>query len=302
MKKVKAFFYVFFKSLVPHSLYYAKILKTRFLFSFKYFVSLIFFLNLILGLSFLRRYSPRKIYYWLNQINLALARFPSDLNVVVDNGFLISSYNRPYFFWLKDEKERLKLVLVIDESASAEKIDQYRTKALLTKTDLFIKTPGKIKKIPLSSFNSIVLNKGTLKNILRRLFWIEKFFYALYFFIFLLVFVFTFLFSFFVNLFYLFLASFLVFILLKLKPEKKYHFKKVFQIGLHAGTLPLFLDYLGFSFPYFLPIKVRLPIKPFPFPLLFLFLLTIFVIVGVDEAYSHTHHQVSHLGKRLKVS
>jgi hypothetical protein len=139
-----------------------------------------------------------------------LANFPSDLNIFIDKGYLISSYNRPYFFWLRDEKERLKLVFVIDESASEEKINQYPTKALLTKTDLLIKGAGKVKKIPLSSFNQIVFNKETLKIIRQRLFFIEKFFYIFYFFIFLFIFVFTFLFSFLINLFYLFIASLLV--------------------------------------------------------------------------------------------
>jgi len=291
MKKVKAFFYIFLKSLIPNYSYYTKILKIRFLFSFKYFVSLIVFLNFLLGVSLLYRYSPQKINFWLKSVDSALVNFPSDLNIFIDKGYLISSYNRPYFFWLRDEKERLKLVFVIDESASEEKINQYPTKALLTKTDLFIKEAGKVKKIPLSSFNQIIFNKETLKIIRQRLFFIEKFFYIFYFFIFLFIFVFTFLFSFLINLFYLFIASLLVFVLLKLKPEKKYHFKKVFQISFHAGTLPLFLDYLIFSFPYFLPVRVRLPIEPLPFPLIFLFLLIIFVIVGVYEAYYNNHHR-----------
>jgi len=301
MKKVKAFFYIFLKSLIPNYSYYTKILKTRFLFSFKYFVSLIVFLNFLLGVSLLYRYSPQKINFWLKSVNSALANFPSDLNIFIDKGYLISSYNRPYFFWLRDEKERLKLVFVIDESASEEKINQYQTKALLTKTDLFIKEAGKVKKIPLSSFNQIIFNKETLKIIRQRLFFIEKFFYIFYFFIFLFIFVFTFLFSFLVNLFYLFIASLLVFVLLKLKPEKKYHFKKVFQISFHAATLPLFLDYLGFSFPYFLPIRVRLPIKPPPFPLIFLFLLIIFIIIGVYEAY-YNNHSHAYRFKKLKVN
>jgi len=291
MKKVKAFFYIFLKSLIPNYSYYTKILKIRFLFSFKYFVSLIVFLNFLLGVSLLYRYSPQKINFWLKSVDLALVNFPSDLNIFIDKGYLISSYNRPYFFWLRDEKDRLKLVFVIDESASEEKINQYQTKALLTKTDLFIKEAGKVKKIPLSSFNQIIFNKETLEIIRQRLFFIEKFFYIFYFFIFLFIFVFTFLFSFLINLFYLFIASLLVFVLLKLKPEKKHHFKKVFQISFHAATLPLFLDYLIFSFPYFLPLRLSLPIKLPPFPLLFLFLLIIFVIVGVYEAYYNNHHR-----------
>ena len=285
MKKVKAFFYIFFKSLIPNDSYYTKILRIRFIFSFKYFISLIVFLSLLLGFSLLLRYSPKKINLWLKSINSALTNFPSDLNIFIDKGYLISSYNRPYFFWLNDDKGRLKLIFVIDENASVEKIDQYQTKALLTKTDLFIKKAGEIEKIPLSSFSQIVINKETLKTIHDRLSWIEKYSYILYFFIFIFILVLIFSLSFLINFFYLFLASLLVFVLLKLKPKRKYHFKKIIQIGFHAATLPFFLNYLGFSFAYFLPLGVRLPIKLPSFPLLFLFVLIIFVIVGVYKAY-----------------
>jgi len=300
MKKVKAFFYVFLKSFIPNSSYYTKILKIRFLFSFKYFIALIIFLNFLLGLSFLYRYSPQKVNYWLKTVYSALNNFPSDLNVFIDKGYLISSYNRPYFFWLNDEKGRLRLFLVIDESASVEKINQYQTKVLLTKNDLFIKTANQTKRISLNSFDKIVINKKTVNTIAQQLSLVKKFFYPLYFFIFLLLLIFIIGFSFFINLFYLFLASFLVFILLKLRPLKKYHFKKVFQISFHAATLPFLLDYLTFSFPYLLPIKIYLPIKPLPFPLLFLFLLIIFIIAGVYEAYYYNHHQNSHLKKAIK--
>jgi len=297
MKKVKAFFYVFLKSFVPNSYYYTKILKTRFLFSFKYFIALIVFLNFLFGLGFLFRYPPQKINYWLKAIDSALTNFPSDLNVFIDKGYLISSYNRPYFFWLNDEKGRLRLIFVVDESGYLEKINQYKTFILLTKTDLFIKTKNEIKKIPLKSFNEIIINKETIKSVLQPLSLIKKFFYPFYFFILLFIFGLITVTSFFINLFYLFLASGIVFVLLKLRLKKKYHFKKVFQISFHASTLPLFLDYLIFSFPYLLPIRIYLPIKLPPFPLIFLFLLIIFIIVGVYEAYYRNHHQKLHLKK-----
>jgi len=250
-----------------------------------------------MGLSFFYRYSPSKVNYWLKEFYSALANFPSDLSVFIDEGYLISSYNRPYFLWLKDEKERLRLVFVIDESGSEEKIEQYRTKTLLTKTDFFLKIANQTKRISLNSFDKIVINKDTVKIILNRLSLIKTFFYPLYFFIFILIFIFMGVFYFLINLFYLFLASFLVFVLLNLKPKKKYHFKKVFQISFHSSTLPILLAYLAFNFPYLLPIKVRLPINPLPFPLLFLFLLIIFIIVGVYEAYYHHHRESFHLKK-----
>jgi len=301
MQKVKAFFNIFFKSLLPNPLYYRKLLNTRFLFSFKYFISLIFFLNLILIGNLLIRYSPLKINYWLNQINLNLSQFPSDLNIVIDKGFLISSYDRPYFFWLKDNKNRLRLIFVIDESAVPEKINQYQSMALLTKTDLVIKKKQEIHKIPLSSFEQIIINKQIVNVFAQKISFFKKILYPIYFLVFILLIIIILTSSFFINLIYLSLASMVAFLFLKLKPlkpEKKYHFKKIFQISLHASTLPLLIDYLMFNFPPFLPIKVRLPINPFPFPLLFLFLLTTFIFFGAYEAYYNDHLQTHHHSRR----
>jgi hypothetical protein len=131
MKKVKAFLHIFLNSLIPNASYYRKILNTRFFFSFKYFLSLIILLSLVLIFNLLNKYSPPKIIHWLTQINKTIDQFPPDLNLFINNGSLITSYNRPYFIWVKDEKNKLRLLLVVDESASLEKINQYQSMALL---------------------------------------------------------------------------------------------------------------------------------------------------------------------------
>jgi len=291
MKKVKAFFYIFFKSIIPNYSYYTKILKIRFNFSFKYFVFLIVFLNFLFWLSLVYRYSPQKIKFWLNNINSVLINFPSDLNVFIEKGYLISSYDRPYFLWLNDYKGRIRLFLVIDESGTAEKIDQYKTRVLLTKTDLFIKLRDKIERIPLIYFDKFFINKEILSSFALLISSLNNnFFYLYYFFIFALIFILMTAFSLIVNFFYLFLASLLVFIFLRLlKKEEKHRLKKVFQIGCHAATLPIFLDYFIFSFVDFLPIKIQLTIKPITFPLIFLFFLILFIAFGIYEAYAYNY-------------
>jgi len=292
MKKVKAFLHIFLNSLIPNASYYRKILNTRFFFSFKYFLSLIILLSLVLIFNLLNKYSPPKIIHWLTQINKTIDQFPSDLNLFINNGSLITSYNRPYFIWVKDEKSKLRLLLVVDESASLEKINQYQSMALLTKTDLFIKQNNQLKKIPLTAFEKITVNKEKLKLLKEKISFINKLLYPLYFGVFILAVLLIPFFSLMINIAYAFFASVIVFVLLKLKPEKKYHLKKIFQISLHASTLPLLIDYLAFNFPPLLKlIKTGFYIKAPPFPLVFIFLLAIFIFTGAYEAYYYNHHQ-----------
>ena len=292
MKKVKAFLHIFLNSLILNSSYYQKILNTRFFFSLKYFISLIILLSLILIFNLLNKYSPIKTTHWLNQINKIIDQFPSDLSISINNGSLIKSYNRPYFIWIKDEKNRLRLLLVIDESAYSEKINQYQSIALLTKTDLFIRQNSQIKKIPLISFENITFNKESMKILKEKISFINKIFYPLYFSIFILATILITLLSLIVNIIYTFLASVIVFVLLKLKSKKQYHLKKIFQISLHASTLPLLIYYFTFNFPLLKQlIKTNFNIKVIPFPLVFILLLAIFIFTGAYKAYYKNHHQ-----------
>ena len=174
MKKVKAFLHIFLNSLIPNASYYRKILNTRFFFSFKYFFFLIALLSSILIFNLLNKYSPPKIVHWFGQVNKIIDQFPSDLNIIINDGFLTTNYNRPYFIWVNDNKNKLRLMLVIDESAYFEKINQYQSTALLTKTDLFIKQNNLIKKIPLTSFETITINKESLKPLKEKIYFINK--------------------------------------------------------------------------------------------------------------------------------
>jgi len=291
MKKVKAFLHIFSNSLIPKASYYRKILNTRFIFSFKYFVFLIFALSSIIIFNLINKYSPLKINHWLNEINKSIEQFPPDLNIFINNGLLTTTYNRPYFIWTKNDKNKLKLLLVVDETGSFEKFKQYPSIILLTKTDIFIKQNGQIKKIPLSSINKTqIINKESLIPLKEKISWIKKFFYPLYFSIVVFALILVPFFSFIVNTIYILLASLITFLFLKFKTEKKYHLKKIFQISLHACTLPLLIDYLFFNLPLPKLIKTSFNIKLLPFPFVFIFLLAVFIFIGAYEAY-YNHNQ-----------
>ena len=124
MKKVKSFLNIFGRSLFPTDQYYKKILKTRLNISIKYFFFLLIFFNFIFSLSLLVRFSPKKILNTLNLFTLTLQKYPDDLIISIKDGSTFTNYNHPYFLWM-DYQDKKKLLFVVDETASTEKIKIY---------------------------------------------------------------------------------------------------------------------------------------------------------------------------------
>jgi len=132
---VKTFLHVFLRSFLPTTHYYSKILKTPISFSFKYFFTLLFILNVFFVSYLVVKYNPAKINAVLTAITSSLSKYPDNLVISLKKGYLITNNNRPYFLWL-DYQDKKNLFLVIDESASPQKIQSYRSTILLTAKDL----------------------------------------------------------------------------------------------------------------------------------------------------------------------
>ncbi len=286
MKKVKAFFYVFFRSLLPQSAYYEDISKSKFLFSLKYFIVLLIVLNTLFISTVAIRLHPAKINRLLESLQSSLSQYPQNLSLTLHRGLLISSFNRPYFLWL-DYDNKTNLLVVVDENASVDKIKDYNSSLLLTSKYLVIKNmrdENASTVIPLSRFSDQIIDKTAVLGVQSNIQKADKVFPVLFWsvFVFLLIVLPTI--SFFLNLFYLIMASLLVIVVLKMF-SKKYapyaRFGKTLQLSFHAITLPLTLDY-GLTL---------LSIKSKPSSLLFFFLTAVFVFAAVYEAY---YSRVSH--------
>ncbi len=196
-------------------------------------------------MQFFIRNSPKKIINNLNIFVNSLQKYPSDLIITVKNGLAFTNYNYPYFLWI-DYHDKKKLLFVVDESASAEKIEIYNSLLLLTAKDLVFNIKPKDKKesylkISLNHLSSLIIDKeyvNNLSNTFNSNF--IKNFYLIYFLFSFIFLSFSIVFSILITLFYLLLACFANFLLYKVVINKKVHFKKIFQIGLHAITFPLF--------------------------------------------------------------
>jgi len=281
--------HVFWKSLLPQSEYYQKILTTKFRSSLRYFLTLITIINIVFVVYLFFRFNPKRITNLTDNIINTLNTAPNDLTIIVHKGTLMTTYNRPYFFWLNDQN-KTKLLLVIDQNATPEMVKQYQSYLLVTAKEIVInqdKIKQKTQSIPLNDTINQTINKKNFSDVSQFLNKIRALLPFFYFIFFIIIIILTPLFSSLITLFYLAVACLITYIIFHFFMRKRIHAKKLIQISFHAVTLPLLVDYFFIMFQKFMTTRiVSLPgIKPIPFPYLFLVLLTVFVFGGTYEAY-----------------
>lgn len=237
MQKVKTFFHVFVNSLLPQAPYYHKLAKTPLYFSVRYFLTLVFTVNLVFSILFVGKLYNLGFFSLKDSVLQSLEQYPKELVITVRNGILQSTYGRPYFFWLDFNKQK-RLLAVVDESASPNKISQYNSVVLLTAKQLVIKTDKGIKEIPYGNKEIIIKNSNVeqIKNHGGRLF-ITLGLFLLLFFILIAPFIFSLMYAVYFHILSMFAVFFFKIF------AKKVKLSKSFQVGLHAATIPVIIDY-----------------------------------------------------------
>ncbi len=292
MRKVKTFLYIFTNSLFPLAGYYKKILKTRFAFSCKYIITLIVILHILFATIFFIKFSfVDQSFSQLNR-NLfeMLNSYPSDLVIRIKNSQLTTNYDHPYIMWF-DLKKFPTPVLAIDSFAQPEKINEYRSLALLHDNAVTLRNPrtGRILSYPFPPHNEYLITKNRVTNMQNILFdtfaiRLTVIIVAGYIGINILL-----LFSFIIlKIIYLLLFSFVLFFIMRFVLKNIHvHYKKIVQISFHASTIPLIFEYLvitskiRFSFE-----KGGFFVSPFG---MLIWLISIvygaFLVAGIYEAY-----------------
>lgn len=228
---------IFIKSLIPNSKFYKTILKKNINFSLLYFFVFIFFLNLLTFSFFVL-----KINIGLNfkQTINSLDALPKNLIININGGYLSTNQTRPLLFW----EQNKKLIAVIDETASNEKINQYKSNVLLTSTNIVINDGLKSYfAIPYTK-SAIKITKENITNFKLMVVKVIPLIIALASFYFIILN--PFLIIIFIAI-YLSVLSFIAFLIYKSK-IKKISFIKIFQISFHAITLPLIIYTFLMSF------------------------------------------------------
>lgn len=309
IKKVKTFFYSFIHSLIPHSQYYSKIVKSTFSSSLSYFLIIVFILNLSFVASLIVKYNPKKISTMITEVINSLNNYPDGLIINIHKGRLITNNDQPYLFWVNDQNKE-NLILVVDESASPQKIQQYKSYFLFTPQEFVFNNSknNSVSSIPLSYFDDYKITKQTVTSFVQSISLFQKILPLISIAVLLVLIIFLPMASLFVMFTYIIISSLVVFVLFKILTRKHFHFKKILQVSFHAATLPLLLDYGFIIFRPTMTIKADIlsKIKQLPFPSWFFILLAIFVAAGVYEAYveeKKVHPHVSethpHQHKRL---
>lgn len=286
MKKVKAFFYIFRKSFIPNNSYYKKITKTPFFFSIKYFISLLIFLNFILFTSILNLYPYNTIQEALSNLIDNLKSFPKELVIIKKNNNLVTTLDRPYFFWLKIKNTQTPF-LIINETADDNFSRKIPSTIFLTNQYLIVKSPlnQTITKIPLSSIIDFSIDKNIVNKIILPLEKLKQYFLLIYTLFFVLLFFMLIIISFSITSIYLLIASFVVYLYFKLRQKRHFHYKKILQISFHAITFILVIEYLFFLIPFPFKLTYQWLISLAPF--LFILVSSLTTGVGVWLAYNN---------------
>jgi len=277
MRKLTTFFHVVRHSLFPANDYYIRLKKdTRFLFSLKYFIALIVLLSVVLTLiyptRFLPIYQPQKL---KSVITETLNQFPEELIVTINEfGILTTNYQRPLIVFTLNERAPEKL-LVIDPLATDDMIEEYDAYLLLMRRKAVVKSFEGAVMLEYRTQQPLTMNKQSVDNLSSLLteivnnYWL---FFGLFMFVALIILPLIFVAS---KLAYVALASLLVFLVVRLFFVKQLTYKKAIQIGFHASTAPILLEYSSMIFNLSIPVKI------------WFFVLTIvFISAGIYEAYS----------------
>lgn len=231
---------IFINSLIPNSKFYKTILKKKFYFSFLYFFAFLFVLNLLMFSIIALKINLGLNLKNFKQLINTLDTLPKNLIININNGYLSTNQTMPILFW----KENKKLIAVIDESATNEKINQYKTNVLLTSTNIVFNDRLKnYTAIPYTK-SDIKITKEEIVNLKSTILKVIPLIIALASFYFII------LNPFFITIFLLIYLSFisLVAFLIYKSKIKKITFKKILQISLHAVTLPVIIYMVLMSF------------------------------------------------------
>ncbi|KXK11416.1 MAG: hypothetical protein UZ22_OP11002000353 [Microgenomates bacterium OLB23] len=234
-------------SLVPYDDYYGKVLhETRFGFSLKYFAALSVFLILFELLVTFVGFGKAYPFFQLDTgIRSVIEQIPHDVVINMSGDRLSTNTERPIIIFNPDITKPGTL-LVIDQNANVQKIEEYQTRYLFTGSEFVWRNGSQIMTYEYgdSYFGSQTLTMPIGEIARNAVLYIT----ALY----LVAILFIPIMATFVRVAMLFVLSVVTYVLcIKIIPKLKV--AKVFQISLHAVTAPLilqsFLTILGLSVP-----------------------------------------------------
>ncbi|EKE00342.1 MAG: hypothetical protein ACD_22C00044G0002 [uncultured bacterium] len=156
INSIKAFFYIFTKSLTSIK-YYRDLVSAKTALSVKYFLTLMFLATLVITTYFGVVQTPA-IYKGVNElITQGKAMYPQDLIISVKGGAIKVNKPEPYIVatpeqWLNEmEKDTTPLpqnLVVFDSNGTINDFDKYKTLVIVNSANILMQEQGKINAYP----------------------------------------------------------------------------------------------------------------------------------------------------------
>lgn len=243
--------------------FYKELFGRPFSFSLKYFYSLAAVLAIVLAAIFSFKIIPIAQSFFQSIGPEVLNYYPAELVITIKNGQASTNVKEPYFlkmpqgFIPKEGKYKYNLeeieprtdlenLLVIDTATpfTLEGFHNYKTAVLLMRDNVaYYSDKGEIKIQSLKGVPDITINKSLVSGLVGKI-------SSLLIFVGPLIAIGTFLIAMIVlsfELVYLLFGAFLIWGLMKIRKISG-GYPKAYQIGIHAMTLPIFLNIIIFLF------------------------------------------------------
>ena len=244
MKKIKAFFYVAYKSIFSPK-YYNEILKTPFEFSLKYYVVLVLIAAFITSVGTYFIEAPKIRGTFQNALSEAEKVYPDDLVFTIKAGEWEINKPEPLVIpfpgtYETEDKEKLPENLVIlDKNGTVEDLEKYNTAILVNQKNMLVKKAGEPGVYPLKDLPDATLDKGkvigAIGDIRKVSGWILPLILIIPVFAGLMVY-----YSIFRGAYLLVIGGLLFMLGKALKNGVSY--KNAFRVALHTMTLPVLID------------------------------------------------------------
>lgn len=257
---LKTFSHIFVKSISSFD-YFADIIKAPFGLSFKYFVALTFIATLVTttkaAIPVFKETEPGVKQVLEGMVSL----YPENLVLDINNGEMKSSsteavtIKNPSFGKSKETGNK-EVLLIIDEKGTIEDLKSKNTLMVLNKKNLLIEEETKIRVYPLSKIPNVKIDKNLVQKTVNEMNPMIK---ALPYIIVTLLLGVTFIFYLVTRAFYLcavaaVLWGFSLFV------DESFKFGKLYQVAIHAMTIPLVLELLFEILPTGINISFVFPV------------------------------------------
>lgn len=264
--KIKFFFDVLVKSLTKFD-FYNEIKKTKLSFSLKYLFFLFYLTSLVGSIFFavsLSAFVLPKVPSFISTLSAkANSFYPEGLEVNIKDGKVTTNQKEPYYISTLDSlglSKNFDHLITINTKADPSNIKDEKTAVLITKDSVVtMESDSSYKVYPIDTKANYKIDKDVytklVSQVLPYLRYIEPGIIVI---VIILLLIWPFIgaaFSMFWELIYLLIFSAVFFLVLKIM-KKELAFKKLYQLTIHAATLPILLGLvvssLGIQMPPFL--------------------------------------------------